>query len=63
MLQLYIDLALSRLARHADSYTAIQLYTLYSIQHYTQPPSAYMLLADFRKAQFESATTSFESTV
>ena len=41
MLQLYIDLALSRLARHAIqpiqlySYTAIQLYTLYSIQHYT----------------------------
>ena len=29
----------------------IQVYTLYSIQHYTQPPSAYMLLADFRKAQ------------
>ena len=41
MLQLYIDLALSRLARHAIqpiqlySYTAIQLYTLYSKQHYT----------------------------
>ena len=41
MLQLYIDLASSRLARYAIqpiqlySYTAIQLYTLYSIQHYT----------------------------
>ena len=49
MLQLYIDLALSRLARHAIqpiqlySYTAIQLYTLYSIQHHTASLSLHAL--------------------
>ena len=39
MLQLYIDLSSSRLARHAiqpiQPIQPIQLYTLYSIQHYT----------------------------
>ena len=45
MLQLYIDLALSRLARHAIQPIQLYSYTRYTAYSTIQPPSAYFTVA------------------